>query len=140
MGNNALISDEVAITVQFGDVDSMNVVWHGNYIRYLEQARSSLMAKIGYSYREMNASGYVWPIVDLRVKYVKPIRLLQIISVRAEIMEFENRLKIGYQCKDRMTGELLTKATTIQVALAADTFDLCLECPAELTDRIRALV
>jgi acyl-CoA thioester hydrolase len=135
-----LISDQVSIVVQFGDVDSMNVVWHGNYVRYFEQARSSLMTKIGYSYLEMNASGYVWPIVDLRIKYVKPIRLLQAITVSAEVIEFENRLKVAYQCKDEATGELLTRATTIQAALVAETFELCLECPPVLTERIRALM
>jgi len=74
-----MISAEITLTTQFGDVDPMRVVWHGTYIRYLEQARSELMDKIGYNYPEMNASGYVWPIVDLRVDWAEanPIGELQ---------------------------------------------------------------
>ena len=135
-----MISAEVLITTQFGDVDAMNVVWHGTYVRYLEQARSTLMDKIGYNYLEMNASGYVWPIVDLRLRYVRPARLLQEIAVTATLTEFENRLKIDYRCRDKATRAVLTKATSVQVALTVDTHELCLECPAALVDRVRKLL
>jgi acyl-CoA thioester hydrolase len=63
-----MISAEIAVVAQFYDLDPMKVVWHGNYARYLEQARCALLEKLGYSYQEMEQSGYVWPIVDLRVK------------------------------------------------------------------------
>jgi acyl-CoA thioester hydrolase len=134
-----MISAEITITTQFGDVDPMRVVWHGSYVRYLEQARSALMDAIGYNYPEMNASGYVWPIVDMRIKYVKPIRLLQKVAISAEIVEYENRLKIAYLCRDSDTREVLTKATTIQVALKAESLELCFECPPALTDKIHAM-
>src|ERR1051325_7439147 len=106
-----MISAEVLITAQFGDLDPMHVVWHGTYVRYLEQARSALMDKIGYNYVEMDASGYVWPIVDLRLRYVRPIRLLQQVAVSATLTEYENRLRIEYRCRDSVTREVLTKAT-----------------------------
>ena len=135
-----MISAEVIVTVQFGDLDPMNVVWHGTYVRYLEQARSALMDKIGYNYFEMNASGYVWPIIDLRLRYVRPARLLQQIAVSATLAEFESRLRIDYRCRDSVTREVLTKATSVQVALTAEAHELCLECPAALVDRVRALL
>ena len=135
-----MISAEIAITAQFGDVDPMHVVWHGTYVRYLEEARSALMDIIGYNYIEMNESGYAWPIVDLRLKYIKPIRLLQKVAISATIAEYENRLKIDYVCRDFASREILTKASTVQVALTATNFELCFECPEALTGRIRALL
>jgi acyl-CoA thioester hydrolase len=135
-----MISAEVTVTAQFGDLDPMQVVWHGTYVRYLEQARSALMDKIGYNYLEMNASGYVWPIVDLRLRYVRPVRLLQQIAVIATLAEYENRLRIEYRCRDTASREVLTKATSVQVALDARNHELCLECPAALVDRVRALL
>src|SRR4051794_36319968 len=135
-----MISAEIEITTQFGDVDPMHVVWHGAYVRYLEQARSALMDVVGYNYLEMNASGYVWPIVDLHVKYVRPIRLLQKVAITAEIVEYENRLKIAYLCRDSGTHDVLTKASTVQVALKAADLELCFECPAALTTKIRAML
>jgi acyl-CoA thioester hydrolase len=85
----------------------------------------------------MRDSGYIWPIVDLRIKYVRPVRFGHDIAVSASIVEFENRLRIDYRIRDVATGEVLTKATTVQVAVVATTGELCLECPSALTDKVR---
>lgn len=132
-----MISAEIAVVAQFYDLDPMKVVWHGNYARYLEQARCALLEKLGYSYPEMEQSGYVWPIVDLRVKYVRPVRYSQRIRVEARLVEYENRLKIAYVCRDDKTGEIVTKAHTIQLAVKIDTQELRLESPAILLDKVR---
>lgn len=130
-------SAEIVVKAQFYDLDPMGVVWHGNYARYLEQARCALLDEIGYNYPQMEASGYVWPIVDMRIKYVRSIRFGQDIAIRAEIVEFENRLKIDYRIYDAASRTVLTKATTTQVAVKAETGELCLESPTDLTDKLR---
>ncbi|HLN23266.1 MAG TPA: acyl-CoA thioesterase [Patescibacteria group bacterium] len=135
-----MISAEVVIKAQFYDLDPMNVVWHGNYPRYLEQARCEVLDKIGYNYPQMQASGYLWPIVDMRLKYVRPVRFGQDIVVAATIVEVEHRLKIDYRIRDLVTGEVLTKAHTVQVAVKADTGEMCLESPPDLTDKLRERV
>jgi acyl-CoA thioester hydrolase len=117
----------------------MQVVWHGNYVRFLEQARCALLDHIGYSYAEMAASGFVWPVVDLRVKYVRPVRLAQDIVVSATLIEHANRLKIDYRVRDQATGDVLTKATTVQVAVRIDNGELQLESPQVLLDKVRDL-
>lgn len=135
-----MISAEVSIKCQFYDLDPMQVVWHGNYARYLEEARCALLDQRGYNYPEMLRSGYLWPIVDIRIKYVRPIRFAQIVRVLASLEEWENRLRIDYRIRDEMSGEVLTKARTIQVEVSAKTEELCLESPAALVDRVRRLL
>lgn len=130
-------SADVTIKAQFYDLDPMDVVWHGNYARYLEQARCALLDAIGYNYPQMHESGYLWPIVDMRIKFVRPLRFAQEFVVTATIIEFENRLKIDYRIRDKASGEVLTKASTIQVAVRAATGELCLESPAALTEKLR---
>ncbi len=132
-----MISTETTITAQFYDLDPMGVVWHGHYTRFLEQARCQLLDCIGYNYVEMQASGYLWPIVDMRIKYVRPIRFHQQFIVSATLVESENRLKIEYIIRDKSTGEVLTKAFTIQIAVEVSTNELCLESPAALTDKVK---
>ena len=95
--NEPRFSTRVEITVPFHDADAMGVVWHGNYFRYLEIAREQLLKQFDYGYRQMQASGYVWPIVDTRLKYIAPVLFEQRIEVRAQLEEIENRLRIGYQ-------------------------------------------
>lgn len=135
-----MISAEVIVKAQFYDLDPMQVVWHGNYARFLEQARCALLDKIAFNYREMSASGYIWPVVDMRIKYVRPIRFGQEVRVTATMVEYESRLKIGYRLADLATGEVLTKAHTIQVAVDAATQELCFESPAALKEKVQRLL
>ena len=135
-----MIFAEIQVKAQFYDLDPMQVVWHGNYPRFLEEARCALLDKIGYNYTEMAASGYAWPIVDLRIKYVRPIRFAQSIRVTANLAEYENRLRIGYRILDAESGEVLTKATTIQLAVEVSSGEMCLEAPAILLDKVRGLL
>jgi acyl-CoA thioester hydrolase len=134
-----MIFAEVLIRVEFFDLDPMQVVWHGNYARFLEVARCELLNRIGYNYPQMSESGYLWPIVDMRIKYVGPALFGQRLRVVASLAEWENRLKIDYRIFDAETGAVLTKAHTIQVAVEAETKELCLESPPALTDKVRAL-
>ena len=135
-----MISAEVDIVAQFYDLDPMQVVWHGNYARFLEQARCALLDKIGYNYPQMDESGFMWPIVEMQTKFVRPIRFAQAIRAEAVLVEYENRLKISYRCRDKLSGEVLTKAHTVQVAVLAQSGELCLESPAALIDMVRALL
>lgn len=130
-------SSETLVKAQFYDIDPMNVVWHGNYPRFLEAARCDLLDAIGYNYSQMEESGFAWPIVDMRIKYVRPIRFGQEVLVQASIVEYENRLKIDYRIRDRQSGEVLTKATTIQVAVSLANGEMQFCSPAALTDRLR---
>lgn len=135
-----MISADVTIQAQFYDLDPMQVVWHGNYARYLEQARCALLDRIGYNYPEMAESGFMWPIVDMQLKYVRPIRFGQTVQVTASLVEYENRLRIDYRIHDAGSGELLTKARTTQLAVAVDGQALAFESPAVLIEKVRALL
>ena len=131
-----MISADVIVKAQFYDLDPMQIVWHGNYVRFLEQARCALLEKIDFGYRVMAETGYLWPVVDLRVKYVRPIRFGQEVKVTATMAEYEHRLKIGYRLADLATGQVLTKAYTIQVAVDAATNEMCFQSPAVLYEKV----
>ena len=135
-----MISVEATAKIQFYDVDAMQVVWHGNYARFLELARCALLEKIGYSYPEMARSGYFWPVVDMRIKYVRPVRMAQQIRLTATLLEYENRLRIDYRIVDVASGELLSKAQTTQLAVAIGTGQLEFNSPSELVDKVRVLL
>lgn len=129
-------SVEVSIKVPFHDVDAMNVVWHGNYFRYFEVAREALLDQFNYGYRAMKESGYVWPVVDTRVKYRDVVTFGQQILVQANVQEYENRLKIGYQIVDAASGKRTTSGYTIQVAIDAATGEMCYVSPSVLFERM----
>ncbi|AOM42199.1 acyl-CoA thioesterase [Xenorhabdus hominickii] len=127
---------EVELTVPFHDADPMGVVWHGNYFRYFEIAREALMNQFNYGYSEMRVSGYVWPVVDARIKYRHPVFFEQKIRVSAAIEEFENRLKIVYQIFDVASGKKTTTGYTIQVAVSETTKEINFVNPDILFERM----
>lgn len=127
---------EVGIQVQFYDVDAMEVAWHGHYVKYFEQARCALLRSIGYDYPEMRGSGYIWPIVDCRLRYAAPAHYGQRLIARATLREWENRLRIGYHIRDAQTAAKLTTGTTIQVAVDMTTGELQFVSPAALLEKL----
>jgi acyl-CoA thioester hydrolase len=127
---------EIELVPAFHDLDPMAVVWHGNYLKYFELARCALLQRFNYDYTDMHASGWIWPIVDLRAKYVRSARINQKLKVRAEIVEWENRLKIDYRVTDAASGEVLTRAHSIQVAVSIETGEMQFASPRVLFERL----
>ncbi len=129
-------SIEIELSPAFHDLDPMVVVWHGHYLKYMELARCALLQSFDYDYPQMQESGYLWPIVDLRTKYVRPARYGQRLRVRAELTEWELRMRIDYLITDADTGEKITSAHTIQVAVDAASGEMRYASPQVLLDKL----
>jgi len=63
------LQETIRIQVRFSEVDLLRMVWHGNYVQYLEDAREAFGRKYGLEYMHIYNSGYVAPIVDLQIQY-----------------------------------------------------------------------
>ncbi len=124
-----MIEAEITIKVPFHDIDLMSVVWHGHYVKYFEIARCALLDKINYNYRQMAESNYAWPVIELKLKYIKPAAFGNIIKVHAKLAEYENRLKINYLVTDSASGQTLSKGHTIQVAVDMQNEEMCFVSP-----------
>lgn len=122
--------------VAFHDVDIAQIVWHGHYLKYLENARWALMDDIGFGLNAMMMSGYAWPIIELQVKYVHSARFGDHLRVRASLVEWQNRLAINYLVTHAEDGKRVARARTIQVAVEAHGGTLQFTTPAMLTDQI----
>ena len=129
-------SAEAEVVVQFYDLDPLQVVWHGNYVQYLEIVRSELLNQIGYNYEEMKASGFAWPVIDLHIRYAGPAQFNQKLKLQAEIVEWENRLKINYVISDAQSGKRLTRASTTQVAVDMASGTMCFVSPPILLKKL----
>ena len=130
------LSAEVDVTVPFHDVDMMAVAWHGHYLRYIELARCALLDRIDYNYPQMDASGYLWPVIDVRMKYIAPLRFGQTVRVRATLVEYQHRLKIDYLLYDPQSGKRTSKGYTVQVAVSKQSGEMCLASPQVLLDKL----
>jgi acyl-CoA thioester hydrolase len=127
---------EVEMQVQFFDLDPMEIVWHGNYVKYLEVARCALLDKIDYNYVQMKESGYMWPIIEMNLRYPGSATFGQRLLLRAEIVEWENRLRIDYLISDMASGRRLNRASTTQVAVDIHSGEMCFVSPPVLFQKL----
>ncbi|MDR3336109.1 MAG: acyl-CoA thioesterase [Treponema sp.] len=133
------ISAEIEFAVEFYDVDPMQVVWHGNYVKYFEKARCALLDSIGYGYLQMIETGYVYPVTNISLKYIGPFKFGEMVRAKAILEEYENCLKIKYELRNAKTGEIRTKGGSTQMAMKMDTGESCFACPQVFIDRVEAI-
>ena len=136
--NEPFIEASIDIEVAFYEVDPMQIMWHGNYINFMERARCALLEKIGYTYVDMEKDGYGWPVVDVHVKYLKPLQFHQKVRVTARITEYEFGLRLTYTFVDIETGKVTTRAETTQMAINIKTRETNIVSPRELVEKIEA--
>jgi len=134
------IHAEIEFTVEFYDVDSMRIVWHGNYIKYFEKARCALLAKIGYGYSEMEESGWAFPITGLSVKYIDSFYYGDTVRAKAILTEYENCIKIKYELYNAKTDKLCTKGESTQMAVNPASGESYMVCPPAFIDKVQALL
>lgn len=140
MSRPGALTARIEIEVPFHDLDPADIVWHGNYARYLALARDALMRQLGYSHAQMKDAGVLWPVVEMKLRYMQPARLDQRLRVSATIVEHEQRLKIVYEIADAASGRRLTRAHTVQVPVKMPEGRLLFEPPAQLRASLDAAV
>lgn len=123
------IDTRIELRVPFFDVDAMRIAWHGHFAKYFELARCRLLEEIGYDYDDMFASGYAWPIVDMRIRYLRPLRFNQYVEVTATLKRWDYQLKIAYRIRDLKTSAALVRGTTLQAPVNIETGELYLGLP-----------
>ena len=130
------LSAETEFKIDFFEVDSMNIVWHGHYINYFERARCALLDKIGYNYKAMEDSGYLYPVVDVRIKYIRSLKFGDTCRAKAILLEYENMIKIAFELYNAKTGKLTTKGSVTQMCVDGKTGETQFVCPKIWTEKV----
>ena len=128
----------VEIGVPFQDADPTGVAWHGNYFRYFDAARVALLERLTFGYRDMAARGQIWPIVEAQVRYLKSVPYGSTLTVSAQLVEWEFRLRMYYEVRSS-DGQLVNEGVTVQVPVRAEDESLIVGSPDDLVARIEAL-
>lgn len=118
MNKSASLSFTKPLDVRFSEVDAMQIVWHGSYALYFEDAREAFGAHYGLSYHTIADAGYYAPLVDLEFHYRRPIvygdrPLITITYVPTEAA----KLIFDYVITDETDGEVIATGRSVQVFL-----------------------
>lgn len=115
--------------VRFSEVDSMRIVWHGNYVKYFEDAREAFGEKYGFGYRDMVANGFYAPVVKMELEYKSPLAFGDEFDVEVRYSPCEAaKLIFEYTIRKSATGEVSVTGSSTQVFIDTD-FKLLLYCP-----------
>jgi acyl-CoA thioester hydrolase len=112
----------VEVRVVYCDVDRMNVVHHGSYFRYFEQARTEFMRRRGIPYADVEARGLILPIVALSVRYASPARYDDLLAIDTTISNVR-RVSVTFTYEVRRVGEdgrTLVRAETVLACCEAN--------------------
>lgn len=112
----------IETTVRFSEVDSMQIVWHGEYVRYFEDGRESFGREFpGIGYLDFYAHGYTAPIVDLQLQYVSPLTINDVAVIETRYMDVDAaKLCFEYLIHRQSDGALVARGSTVQVFVDAD--------------------
>ena len=135
----SLYQSEYEVKISFEDLDPMNIVWHGNYMRYMEQARCDMLDKLNYTYTDMRDDGYAYPVAKMNVKYIKPAEFGDILMIKSEIVSVEPSLDIKYVVFNKRTGEKIFEASTMQIGIDTQTRKSIYTPPARLVQALERI-
>lgn len=104
----------------YADTDRSSVVYHANYLRYFELGRASLMRDAAYPYKEIEESGYVYPIIDMGIRFYHPLYYDDPMWIYTRPAELERvRLRFDYLITHAETGAEVCRGFTRHCALNA---------------------
>ena len=87
----------IDLQVPFHDVDAMNIVWHGHYLRYLELARTELMRSRNLDVQQIVAAGFRQVVIETHCRHVSPLHYGDRFRVHAWFHDVQNRLNIRFE-------------------------------------------
>ncbi len=123
-------SATVRFTIPFCDADPMQVVWHGNYLKYFDAARDRLLCDAGIDlYGGWQTTGMMFPITRTQTKHIRPLRVRDEVDCKAILVESECRLVFDFELRNVKTGEICVKGRTEQAAVRLADWGLELRLP-----------
>lgn len=134
----SLFQSEYILKIPFHDLDPMNVVWHGNYIKYLEEARCDMFEKIGYTYYDMKEDDYTYPVAKLNTKFIRPLSYNQEIIIKTSLEEIQPAIIIKYCIYDKNTNSKVFEGETTQIGIFISNRETIYNPPQKLKNLLGA--
>jgi acyl-CoA thioester hydrolase len=98
---------------KYYETDQMGIIHHSNYIKWLEETRIEMMHEYGISYKEMEESGVICPVLAVSCQYKSMVHFDDTVEIRPIIVKYNGiKFDLEYEIRDLETGELKTTATS----------------------------
>lgn len=127
-------SHEVRMKVPFFDLDPMQIVWHGNYLKYFDITRSELFDSAGVDLMAFHdRTRYLFPIIRSSVKHIHPLRWQDEFICRATVKQARTKIVVDFEIRLVADGTLCGRGTTEQAAVLAPEMEMVYTIPEEIS-------
>lgn len=110
------------IEVRYAETDQMGVVYHANYLVWMELGRTQLIKELGFNYAEMEKDGIISPVLDIQASYKRPLRYGDTAIIKTWVEEYDGiRSVYKYEIFNR-EGELALTGSSKHVCVKKDSF------------------
>ena len=127
----------IELRVIYGDTDQMGIVYYANYLRFFEAGRGALLRERGRSYKDIEALGYQMPVMEAHVKYIRPARYEDVLTVTTRIEAVRGAsIRFGYDIS--RAGEAVAEGFTEHACIGKQGRPT--RIPQELRDLLHAAI
>lgn len=110
------------ITVRYAETDQMGVVYHANYLIWMELGRTTFIEELGFNYADLERDGILSPVIDIRASYKRPVRYGETATVKTWVESYDGlRVTYGYEILNQK-GELAVTGFSEHVCVKKDSF------------------
>ncbi len=126
-------SCQLKFSVPFHDLDPLQVVWHGNYLKYFDITRADLFNKFGVDlYQVYKDSKYIFPITKTYTKHIFPLRFRDEFICKANLIEAQYKILIHFEIRLVKNNTLCAKGKSEQVAVKLPEMKIMLRIPDDV--------
>lgn len=117
-----MFTTTTTVRVRYAETDKMSVVYHGNYALYFEIGRTEAIRQLGYSYKDLETSGILMPVVELHTKFLRPAFYDDVLTIKTILPQLPTNHLIAFRSEIyNQAGKLLTTGEVVLCFIKADT-------------------
>ncbi|WP_372744848.1 acyl-CoA thioesterase [Lutibacter sp.] len=134
-----MLSNIIKIRVRYSETDQMSFVYHGNYAQYFEMGRTEWLRELGITYKNMEESGIMLPVISLNINFLKPAKYDDLLSLRTILVKKPTaKIEFNYEIRNE-DNELLTTANSTLVFVNMKT-NRPMRIPISILEKIEKLM
>jgi len=119
--NSILLTNRTKINVKFSEVDSLGIVWHGNYIKYFEEGREAFGEEYDLRYIDIYNEGYIAPIVKIQLDYKRSLAYGESMYIETTYVKCDAaKIIYNYKIVNSKVNDIVVIGSTIQAFLNLD--------------------
>ena len=132
------VSFEIHMKVAFHDLDPLQVVWHGNYLKYFDVARFGLFAARGIDLHAYMLEKHIaFPVTRTSLKHISPLRAFDEFICRATVTEAHYKIGMAFEIRKTDGGILCTRGNSEQLAVSYPTMEMEFAIPEDIRQALQ---